>query len=231
MFDFLYSIWLEFLFRPIFNLVVFTYNISPGPNLGLAIIGLAIFIRFIFLYFTLKGYKQDEKLAEHKPEIEKIEQDKTLTSREKIKKVSQLTKPLGINPIYSAIPVFAQVVFLGVLYQIIQGGRLTGENFDHLYSFVGNPETINTMFLGYDLTKSSLILSLVGAFALLVERIWEYREKKDVSIKTFSQKWDPLIWPLGTFIILMILPSAKAVFLSSSVLFSMAIKTIMHVRK
>ena len=107
MFEF---IWLELLFKPIFNLVVFFYNISPGPNFGLAIIGLAVFVRFIFLPFTLIGYKQDEKLLEFRPEIEKIEEDKNLTSREKIQKVGQLTKPLGINPIYSAVPLFAQIM-------------------------------------------------------------------------------------------------------------------------
>ena len=227
MFEF---IWLELLFKPIFNLVVFFYNISPGPNFGLAIIGLAVFVRFIFLPFTLIGYKQDEKLLEFRPEIEKIEEDKNLTSREKIQKVGQLTKPLGINPIYSAIPLFAQIIVLGVLYQIIQGTSLISGSIHHVYQFIKTPETINTYFLGIDLTKSNLIFSTAASFVFFLERVWEYREKKAVSLKTTSQKWDPLIWPAGTFIILIVLPSAKSIFVISSVVFSLIIKAIIHRR-
>lgn len=228
MFEF---IWIEIFFKPIFNSVVFFYNISPGPNLGWAVIGLAIFVRFIFLPFTLIGYKQDEKLLELRPEIEKIEEDKSLTSKEKIQKVSQLTKPLGINPIYSAIPLFAQILVLGVLYQIIQGPNIINGNIEHLYPFIKNPGAVNVYFFGIDLTKSNILLSAITSFIFFLERVWEYREKKAVYLKTFSQKWDPLIWPIGTFIILLILPSAKAIFVACSVIFSMVIKAIIHSRR
>lgn len=230
MFDFLYTFWIEFLFRPVYNLVIFFYNISPGPNLGVALIGLAIFIRFLFLYFTLKGYQQDEKLSEYKPQIEKIEQESTLTPKEKIQKVSEVTRPLGINPVYSAIPLFAQIIFLGILYRIIQF-ELTSESYQHLYPFVAAPEKINIYFLGVDLTTTSITFAIIVAAILFLERVWEYKEKKEAAVAAFSQKWDPLIWPTGTFIILMVLPSAKAVFLASSIVFSIVIKGLYHLRK
>jgi membrane protein insertase Oxa1/YidC/SpoIIIJ len=226
MFDPIYTFWLEGLYKPIYNLVIFTYNITPGPSFGLAIIGLAILIRFIFLYFTLLGYKHDQQLAEVKPAIEKIEKDKTFTSKEKIERVSTITKPIGINPFLTSLPLFAQVIFLGVLYQIIQRGIYLG-GFDNLYSFVPEPEFINTQFLGFDLANPSILLALITAAFLLIERIWEYNQKKDIG-GSFAQKWDPLIWPAGTFIILLILPSAKAIFLMTSVAFSFIIKSIVQ---
>lgn len=232
MFDILQFLWLGIIFKPIFNLVVFFYNISPGPSLGLAVLGLAIFTRFIFLPFTLIGYKQDRILAEHKPEIEKIEEDTSLSSREKVQKVSEITKPLGINPFFSAIPLVAQIIVLGVLYQIIQNSNnIVGSNIQYFYSFIDQPEFLNKDFFGFDLTQRNLVLPVVAAFVFFIERIWEYREKKDITLKTFSQKWDPLIWPLGTFIILIILPSAKSIFVVGSVGFSLIIKAIMHSRK
>jgi membrane protein insertase Oxa1/YidC/SpoIIIJ len=226
MFDPIYTFWLEGLYKPIYNLVIFTYNITPGPSFGLAIIGLAILIRFIFLYFTLLGYKHDQQLAEVRPAIEKIEKDKTLTSKERIERVSTITKPIGINPFLTSLPLFAQVIFLGVLYQIIQGGIYRG-GFDNLYSFVTKPTFINTQFLGFDLANPSILLALITAAFLLIERIWEYNQKKDIG-GSFAQKWDPLIWPAGTFIILLILPSAKAIFLMTSVAFSFIIKSIVQ---
>jgi membrane protein insertase Oxa1/YidC/SpoIIIJ len=226
MLDFFNSLWLEGLYKPIYNLVIFTYNLTPGPSFGLAVIGLAILIRFLFLYFTLLGYKHDEQLEEVKPFIEKIEGDKSLSSREKIAKVSTITKPFGINPFLVSLPLFAQIIFLGVLYQIIQGGIYTPGNHD-LYSFVKFPGPLNTQFFGIDLAHVNFMLSSMAAVFLFLERVWEYNRRKKIA-ENFSQKWDPLIWPLSTFIILMVLPSAKAIFVMASVAFSFIITGIVR---
>jgi len=230
MIDIIQSIWLHLFYQPIYNLVIITYNLSPGPSFGLTIIGLAILIRFIFLYFTLLGYKHDQQLIEVKPLINMIESDQTLSGREKIEKVSAILKPHGIDPFLVSIPLFAQVIFLGVLYQIIQIG-INSNGFHNLYSFVGRPSSINIMFLGINMAKSSLILAFAAAIFLFIERFLEYNEHKDIVRSTLSQRWDPLIWPAGTFIILLLLPSAKAVFLITSVAFSLSIKSIFHLTK
>ena len=227
MFDLINIIWIEGLYKPVYNIVIFTYNMTPGPSFGLAVIGMAILIRFVFLYFTLLSYKHEEQLASVHPSIDKIEKDKTLTSKQKLKSISDITRPFGINPFLVSLPLFAQLVFLGILYQIIQVG-FYGEGFDNLYSFVKAPTEINTKFFGFELANPNIILSLIAAFSLMLERIWEYNKKKEIG-KSFAQKWDPLIWPLGTFIILMILPSAKAIFLITSVLFSFVIKSIVQI--
>jgi len=229
MIDFFSDLWFELLYKPIFNLVVITYNLTPGPSFGLALIGLALLIRFIFLYFTLQGYKHEEKLTSIHSQINKIEKDKSFSNKEKLLKISELTKPFGINPVFSAVPIFAQILFLGVLYQIIQVG-IYGDGFHNLYNFVRSPVQVNTVFFGVDLAHPNLLLSLVAAFILFLERIWEYGERKEIG-ESFAVKWDPLIWPLGTFIILIILPSAKAVFLVTSVMFSIVIKGIIHITR
>ena len=226
MFSFLHSFWLEGLYKPIYNLVIFTYNLTPGPSFGLAVIGMAILIRFLFLYFTLLSYKHEEQLASVHPAIEKIEKDNALTNKQKLSKISDITRPFGINPFLVSVPLFAQIVFLGVLYQIIQVG-IYSNGFHNLYGFVRAPENINTTFLGFELANPSIILALTAAIVLLLERIWEYNQKREIGV-TFAQKWDPLIWPLGTFIILLILPSAKAVFLITSTVFSFIIKSVVQ---
>ena len=229
MIDFVVSIWNNFIYIPVYNLLIFTYNITPGPNLGLAIIGIDVFIRFIFLYFTLRGYEQDKVLEKVKPEMEKIDEDEKLTSREKYQKIAQLTKPHGINPFFESVPIFAQLLFLVALYQIIQFG-IDPSGFTNLYRFVGQPDFINTEFLGRDITNPVAIFSAAAAGMLMIERIWEYNEKKS-GMKNISQRWDPLILPLLTFIILMFLPSTKAIFVATSISFSLAIKTIMYLGK
>ncbi len=231
MIDFFIAIWIEAIYKPVYNLVVFSYNITPGPSLGIAIIGIAILIRFVFLYFTLRGYKQDKVLEKVKPQLEQVEEDSKLSSREKYKKVAELTKPHGINPFFESIPIFAQVVFLVALYQILQKG-IQPSGYDNLYALVNAPQSINTMFFGFDLSRNFILVpSLVAAGVMFLERMWEYNEKKVAGLQSLSQKWDPLILPALSFIILLFLPSAKAVFVATSVSFSLAIKAIMHVGK
>ncbi|MCH7541612.1 YidC/Oxa1 family membrane protein insertase [Patescibacteria group bacterium] len=224
MIETLLGLWNTAIYQPIYNLVIITYNFSPGPSFGWTVIGLAVLIQFLFLYFTLLNFKHEQQLAEVKPLIESIENDKTLTSKQRIEKVSQIIKPIGINPFISSLPLVAQILFLGVLYQIIQVGIYT-DGFGNLYSFVVKPGSINTQFIGFELARPSIILALAAAGLLLVERIWEYNKKKNIG-GSFSQKWEPLILPLGTFIILLILPSAKAIYLMTAVAFSFIIKSV-----
>ena len=232
MIDFFLNLWNVVLYQPVYNLVVITYNFSPGPSLGLAIIGIAILIRFVFLYFTLRGYEQDKILEKIKPEIDKIEEDSKLSAKEKYQKTAALTKPHGINPALESVPIFAQVIFLVGLYQILQVG-IQASGYGNLYSFVKVPESINTMFLGFDLSSNFVLIpSLVAAGVMFLERLWEYNEKKAVGEQSVSQRWDPLILPALSFIILFVfLPSAKAVFVTTSVSFSLGIKAIMHLGK
>lgn len=232
MIEFVLNLWNVALYQPIYNLVVISYNFSPGPSLGLAIIGIAILIRFAFLYFTLRGYEQDKILEKIKPEIDKIEEDSKLTSKQKYQKIAALTKPHGINPALESVPIFAQVIFLIGLYQILQVG-IQASGYGNLYSFVKVPESINTMFLGFDLSSNFVLIpSLVAAGVMFLERLWEYNEKKAVGDQSLSQRWDPLILPALSFIILFVfLPSAKAVFVTTSVSFSLGIKAIMHLGK
>jgi membrane protein insertase Oxa1/YidC/SpoIIIJ len=227
MISILISVWIGVVYKPIYNLVVFSYNLTPGPNFGLAIIGLSVLIRFLLLYFTLQGYRHDKMLDEVKPQIAKIEHDDRLSAKDKLQKISDITKPLGVNPVTGSIPLFAQLLFLGVLYQIIQVG-LKPSGYSNLYSFVSHPVTFNTDFLGFNMAHPSIILALIAVFFLFLERVWEYNEKKDIVRTSFSQMWDPLIWPLGSLILLLILPSAKAIFLITSVAFSLTIKSIVH---
>src|SRR4030042_3021364 len=227
MFSTLIATWMTVVYKPLYNLVVFTYNLTPGPSFGLTVLGLALLIRFLLLYFTLQGYKHDKMLAEVKPQIAKIEHDDRLSPKDKLQKIGNITKPLGISPFASSVPLFSQLLFLGVLYQIIQVG-LTPSGFSNLYSFIGHPSSFNTDFLGFNMARPSLILAMVAVFLLFLERLWEYTEKKDVLRTSFSQIWDPLIWPAGSLILLLVLPSAKAIFLITSVAFSLTIKSIVH---
>ncbi|MDP2671465.1 MAG: YidC/Oxa1 family membrane protein insertase [bacterium] len=219
----------ELLYRPVYNLVVIIYNVTPGPNFGWTMIGLAILIRFLFIIFTLRGLRTDEIIKQVEPQIKEIEKDTYLSSQEQRAKIMDLLRSKGINPYTEIYSIVAQVGFLAVNYQVIQYG-LKPSGFHNLYSFVHHPESINSVFFGFDLVRSSLVLSAFAALLLFVEQVWEYAEKKEIPT-AFSERWFPLLLASGTFILLYILPSAKAVFIATSVLFSLALKTTVRLAR
>ncbi len=228
MIEFVINIWTLLIYQPVYNLVVFTYSLTPGPSLAVAIMGIAVLIRFVFLPFTLRSHEQDKILEKVKPQLDRIEEDKYLTAREKYNKIAEITRPYGINPFLESIPIFVQVIFLIALYQILQFG-IDPSGYDNLYNFVTPPESINTSFFWFDMQDTFVVIpALVAAGLMFLDRTVEYNQKKEVGLESLSQKWDPLILPSITFIILLFLPSAKAVFVATSLIFSLAILITMR---
>ncbi len=225
MIDFLANLYITLLYQPIYNLVIILYNFSPGPNLGWAIVMLALLVRLCFLPLTLKGYKTDTLLEEVSDQIREIENSPQLDSREKRSQTTALLKSKGINPTSEIISLFGQIIFLFVLFQIVQHG-ITPSGYDQLYDFVTPPVgDVNTMFFGYDVSQPfNFVFCLIAAVLLFIEQVWEYEAKKNIPQATFSERWYPLLLPIFTFILLMILPATKAVFLIVSILFSLGVR-------
>ncbi len=228
--DLIAFIWTEFFYRPTYNLIVFIYHLTPGPNYGWAIVGIAILIRFLFLYFSLRGLKTDAILESLSPQIQKIETDKTLSEKERRNAITALLKGKDVHPYAEFYAVVAQLLFLAANYQVLQVG-LKPSSFATLYFFVPHPSSINTIFFSFDLTKSSYILSFFAASVLFIEQVIEYNAKKNIVIKKFSEKWFPLLLSLFTFILLVILPSAKAIFISVSVIFSLFLRAVVQLAR
>ena len=219
------------LYQPVYNFVIALYNFSPGPNLGWAIVMLSLIVRLILLPFTLKGYQTDKLLEEVAPRVKEIEENMHLSTKERRQKITDILRGKGINPTSEIFSLFAQLIFLAILYQVVQQG-ITPNGYHQLYDFVGRPEgSLQTVFFGIDVSHPSLIYGLIAALLLFIEQLWEYESKKDIPEATFSERWYPLLLPIFTFILLMLLPATKAIFLLTSILFSLGIRLMFTLGK
>lgn len=218
--------WTHFIYQPLYNLLVFIYHFTPGPNLGWAVVTIAVLIRLLFLYFSIRGYKTDAILDALAPQIKAIENDATLTSRQQRAEVSRILKGKNIDPLAEIWALLAQLIYMIAQYQVLQNGfKVSGEKL--IYSFNYHPTSFNTIFFGIDLSKTNFLLSFIAAAVLCFELIWEYNSKKDIPRATVSEKWFPIFLPIFTFILLIILPSAKAIFILTTVIFSLILRLIM----
>lgn len=158
-------------YQPLFNALIWFYNVIPGRDIGVAIILLTVLIRLILYPLSLKSIKSQKALQDLQPKIKEL-QTKYKDQQEKLaQELMNLYKAEKVNPMSGCLPVLIQLPFLIAIYQVFMHG-LKSETFDLLYPFIANPGTINTFAFGFlDLAKSSIPLAALAGVA----QFWQTR--------------------------------------------------------
>lgn len=148
-------------YQPLFNGLVFLYNIVPGHDMGVSIIILTIVIRLIIWPLTNKSIKNQKALAVIQPQIEEIKRKFKDNKEVQAKELMRIYSENKINPLAGLLPLIIQIPIIIALWQVF----LNSVNLDvaSLYSFIPPPETIRTVFLGlFDLSHKSVVLAILA---------------------------------------------------------------------
>lgn len=219
------TIWNDFLYTPLFNLLIWIYNGWAGGSLGWAIVYLTVILRTFLLPFSLiDEYNKikNEALYMEIKEIEKVYQNDDVLKKQEIRKAM---KNRRVQPWAKVVVLGIQALVLVLLYQVFIDG-ITGEKLIQvLYPSVAWPGVMNTNFYGFDLgMKHDLIWSSAVGIFLLVEiyrnlkRFKGKLEKKDLTYF--------ILFPFSVAFILWILPMVKALFILTSLVFSVIVGNI-----
>ena len=154
------------LFQPIWNALVWVYNVLPNHDIGLAIILLTIVIRLILWPFQQSALKSQRALQSVQPKLRALQiqfkDDKVGLN----KAMMELYAKEKVHPFSSCLPLLVQLPFLIALYEVLRAGLGSSANFGLLYPFVANPGSINPHFLGFlDLGQKSIPLALLAGIA------------------------------------------------------------------
>ena len=68
-------IWHDFLYQPVFNLLIWIYNNWTDANLGWAVVYLTVILRLLLLPFSLVSEKTKAKNSDITSEIKRINKD------------------------------------------------------------------------------------------------------------------------------------------------------------
>jgi len=153
------------IYQPVYNTLIFLYNIIPGHDLGLAIIFLTIIIRFVLYPLSQKQIESQKKMQEIQPEIKRVQEKYKKDKERQGRELMNLYKEKKVNPASGCLPLVIQIIFIIALYRALVAGINFSECKD-LYSFVTCPEKIGTGFLGIlDLAKPNIVLAALAAAA------------------------------------------------------------------
>lgn len=158
--------------RPIFNLLIFIYNVLPVKDLGVAIVILTIVIKLVLFPLSQKSIRSQKSLQQLQPKIDALKK-KYGDQRERMaQEMMTLYKKQKVNPLSSCLPLLIQLPFLFAVFKVF-GQSLTGDVGELLYSFIANPGELNTIFLGkIDLVTSAPILGIIAGAA----QFWQTRQ-------------------------------------------------------
>ncbi len=224
--ELLHFIWVDLLYRPVYNLVIFTYQTLPGHDMGLTIIYLALLVRILLLPASLSGGASSQKVEDLKPQLLKLSRMPEAGRRRDLTR--QLLKDNRVNIYATAFVLFAQIAFLAVLYQVFQSGLHEDPS---ALAYFEVTEPIDTTFFGlFDLAAKNWWLPLITAIMLYIQLSLTTPEPAKGA--KLSDVWYVLVVPVFVFVVLLFLPSAKSLFLLTSILFSIGLyfgaKLIFH---
>src|SRR3989339_161454 len=140
----------QLVYVPVYNLLIFVYNLLPFQDFGIAIIVITLIIKFLLIPLSRKQIESQKKMTELQPKIKELQKKYKDDKEKQSRALMELYKTNKSNPFSGCLPMIVQLVFLIAIYRVLfnisQANLLVDGNI--LYSFIQNPGQIGKMFLG-----------------------------------------------------------------------------------
>lgn len=214
--------------QPLFNLLVFFYNILPIQDVGLAIIALTILIKLALFPLSYKALQSQKELQGLQPEIKRLQEKYKDNKEKQARAIMELYKARGINPMGGCLPILIQLPILLALFNLFR----QFEQIDlatTLYPFINNPGSLSPIFLGMiNLDVPSVgLAALAGAFQFLQAKLalgsqlkGTMEGKKAAALSQLMGQQMVYVMPVFVFIIALSLPAALSLYWAVNALFT-----------
>ncbi|KKU50270.1 MAG: hypothetical protein A3F53_01275 [Candidatus Zambryskibacteria bacterium RIFCSPHIGHO2_12_FULL_48_10] len=218
----------SFFFDPLYNSLIFLFQILPWADAGIVVVLLTILVRLILFPLSRKAVVTQVKMAEIGPELSAIKEKYKNNSEEQARKTLALYKEKGVNPFSGILVVIIQIPIILALYQIFL--HFPEVNSALLYSFVSVPENINTTFLGLvDVSAKSAVIALLAAASTYFQFLASMKGQKESKGTSFGdnltrsmQKQMKYFFPVLVFFISYNISGVIALYWLTTNLFSIA---------
>ena len=153
------NIFITFLIAPLTNGLILFYKLL-GSNMGLAIIGFSVFLRFILNPLTKPYMESMKKMKQIEPNLSKLKSKYKDDKKGLMAAQTELYKQKGVNPGAGCLPYLLQIVVLIALFNVFTrvlktDGVVSSELNSMLYQPLkfSQEAILNTRFLYLDVTK------------------------------------------------------------------------------
>jgi YidC/Oxa1 family membrane protein insertase len=212
--------WHEYLYRPLFNVLIWLYAGPAAGNMGVAIIELTVLLRLLLLPLSIMDERSRYLYEKLSRKIGRLERDFKSDHVLRKEKIRELLKKHKVSYWSKVLLLGIQGLVLVLLYQVFMGG-LKFAHGGELYSWTPVPDMVDTWFIGFNLVEHSTFWPLLVAVILFLQ-IYSVQKKREHLVNR-SDVMYMLFFPIFTFVVLLLLPMVKSLFILTSMLFSMLI--------
>ncbi|MFA5127082.1 MAG: YidC/Oxa1 family membrane protein insertase [Patescibacteria group bacterium] len=217
------NIFYTIFYQPIFNLLIWMYNLIPGQDLGLAILLLTLLVRLALYPLSRQSIKSQRELQVLQPQIEALK-EKYKNDKEKMgPELMALYKEKKINPFASCLPTLIQLPFLFAIYKVFFNGLTKENSLSALYGFVSNPGQLNMLAFGFiDLSQKSIPLAIAAGIAQFWQSKMLMGQNKGGGLAGAMNTQMIYILPIFTAVIGSSLPAGLTLYWFFTTVFSIA---------
>ncbi|EKD58950.1 MAG: hypothetical protein ACD_56C00020G0005 [uncultured bacterium] len=202
------------IYQPLYNILIFLYNVVPGSDFGISIILITILLRTFLIPLYKKQIESQKKMQVLQPKIKALQEKTKHDKEQQTKQLMELYKEHKTNPFSGCLPIIIQIVFFLAIYRVlinISNSGLTADS-SQLYSFISDPGKINQFFISLvDLTKPSIVIAALAAIAqyfqtkmLMAGQVTAPKKDGDDGQPDFAQIMSKQMLYLGPFLTLFI---------------------------
>ncbi|MCW1930647.1 MAG: YidC/Oxa1 family membrane protein insertase [Candidatus Kerfeldbacteria bacterium] len=219
----LYFVWHTLLYQPIYNALIFFYLYNPIRDMGVAVILLTIFMRIVLLPFSIRAARSEYRLAQLEPLFAEIHKRYKYNVEKQREATRALLKKHKIGIFSNLVSLFFQILVFLILYRVFSSGLQPYGDENILYPFFHHVKVVGTNFFGsFSLLIPYLPASLCAAgLTLLLQGT-----RKVQGHLTSVDRAALIFFPIGIFLATIALPSGKAIFLCTSMLFTLWIRLV-----
>lgn len=232
----------ELIYQPLYNILIFLYNVVPGKDFGISIILITILLRVVLIPLYKKQIDSQKKMQILQPKIKEL-QERTKNDKEKqTKELMELYKEHRTNPFSGCLPIIVQIIFFIAIYRVLFNISASGliADVSQLYSFVPDPGKINQFFISLvDLTKPNVVIAALAAIAqyfqtkmlMSAQPVAPQREDGQPDFATIMNKQMLYLGPFLTLFIGIKFPAGLSLYWLAGTVFMLVQQIIMEKRE
>ena len=159
----------NFIYLPIYNLVVYVLDVLPGGDLGIAVIIATLIVKLVLVPVSLSAIRTQRMMRVIEPELKELRERLKDDKEAQAKEMLALYKKHNVKPFSSILLLFIQIpIVLGLYFVCLNVAKGIDPSF--LYSFVPNPEFVSPLFLSlFPVATGSIVLAVIAGLTQLAQ--------------------------------------------------------------
>lgn len=229
-------------YQPLYNGLVFLFDILPWANAGIVIILFTIVVKLILFPLSMKATYAQMEMKEIEGDLKVIKEKYKNNKEEQTLKTVALYKEKNINPFAGFFVLLLQLPIIIALYQIFLKSGLPTIKTDLLYRLVSAPASINMSFLWLsDIATKSVVLAVIAGlttyfqikYSTPTDILSDGEKNKQADMMKMFQTQMKYFFPVLVFFISWSISAAVSLYWITSNVFQIGQEMYMrkHVRK